>query len=149
MSSVLLLLLDDAVSAVRAANETFMPFARNTERVKADLISRGVDEAWEDESTVADVYFNRMSHAFGQGLWAEKPTLDGKDQNLAVDLFKFALRDVKAVVHSRSSNAVATLDNDDFYQFLGGSAIAARQVNSETPEVLVSDMRNSAGEGEE
>ncbi len=173
-----LLLIDDAVSAVRAANEDDSPFARNVAKVKATLIARGVDEeqagrlasvrifglatgtygsnieqitqadkAWNDEKTVADVYFNRMSHAFGQGMWGEKPTLDGKDLNLAGDLFKFALQDVKAVVHSRSSNTTASLDNDDFYQFLGGSALAARQVNGKTPEVLVSDLRNPKGPG--
>lgn len=176
--SVFLLLIDDAVSAVKAANEVDSPFARNVAKVKATLIARGVDDqqaerlasvrifglasgtygsnieritqadkAWNDEKTVADVYFNRMSHAFGQGLWAEKPTLDGKDLNLAGDLFKFALQDVKAVVHSRSSNTTASLDNDDFYQFLGGSALAARQVNGKTPEVLVSDLRNPKGPG--
>lgn len=173
-----LLLLDDAVTAVKTSREDDSPYARNFAKVKASLVFRGIDEAqadrlasvrifglasgtygtnveqitqvdkaWNDEKAVADVYVNRMSHAFGQGFWAEKPTLDGKDQALAGDLFRFALQDVKAVVHSRSSNTTASLDNDDFYQFLGGSALAVRQVIGKTPETLVTDLRNPKGGG--
>lgn len=93
----------------------------------------------EGEAQVADVYFKRMHHAFGQGLWGESAAdLPG----LAVDLFKGALREAQGVIHSRSSNVYATLDNDDFYQYLGGTAMAIRQVNGRTPEVLVTNMSN-------
>jgi len=91
----------------------------------------------QGERQVADVYFMRMHHAFGQGLWGDN-VQDRPD--LAVDLFKRALKGAQAVVHSRSSNIYATLDNDDFYQYLGGTAMAIRQVNGASPEVLVTNM---------
>lgn len=89
------------------------------------------------EEQVAGVYFMRMHHAFGQGLWGEAAN---DRPGLAVDLFKGALKGAQAAIHSRSSNIYATLDNDDFYQYLGGTALAIRQVNGETPEVLVTNM---------
>jgi len=86
---------------------------------------------------LSDVYFMRMHHAFGRGLWGES----AKDvPGLAVDLFKGALKGAQAAVHSRSSNVFAVLDGDDFYQYLGGTALAIRQVNGVTPEVYVTNM---------
>ena len=93
----------------------------------------------EGEAQVANVYFMRMHHAFGQGLWGESAA---DVPGLAVDLFKSALRGAQGAIHSRSSNIYATLDNDDFYQYLGGTAMAIRQVNGTTPDVLVTNMSN-------
>lgn len=106
-----------------------------------------LSNTWEGEEQVADVYFMRMSHAYGQGLWGGRVIEDGKvtrevAPQLAVDLFKLALKGAQAAIHSRSSNIYAALDNDDFYQYLGGTAMAIRQVNGATPEVLVTNMAN-------
>ncbi len=106
-----------------------------------------LSNTWDGEKQVADVYFMRMSHAYGQGLWGGRVIKDGKvtsevAPHLGVDLFKMALKGSEAAIHSRSSNIYATLDNDDFYQYLGGTAMAIRQVNGSTPEVLVTNMAN-------
>lgn len=91
------------------------------------------------EKKISDVYFMRMHHAFGQGLWGESA---GDTPGLGVALFRGALRGAQAAVHSRSSNVFAALDGDDFYQYLGGTAMAIRQVNGSTPEVYVTNMAN-------
>ncbi|WP_026224381.1 cobaltochelatase subunit CobN [Methyloversatilis thermotolerans] len=106
-----------------------------------------LSNTWDSEQQVADVYFMRMSHPFGQGMWGGRTIKDGKvvaelPRTLGVDLLKMALTGVQGAVHSRSSNIYATLDNDDFYQYLGGTAMAVRQVNGSTPEVLVTNMAN-------
>jgi cobaltochelatase CobN len=106
-----------------------------------------LSNTWQGEQQVADVYFMRMSHAYGQGLWGGRVIEDGKVMQqvapqLGVDLFRLALKGAEAAIHSRSSNIYATLDNDDFYQYLGGTAMAIRQVNGATPEVLVTNMAN-------
>ena len=93
----------------------------------------------EADEKLAGVYFMRMHHAFGQGLWGEDLT---DRPNLGVDLLRRGLADVQAVIHSRSSNIYAAMDGDDFYQYLGGTALAARVVNGRTPEVFVTDMAN-------
>ncbi|WP_342751037.1 cobaltochelatase subunit CobN [Termitidicoccus mucosus] len=100
------------------------------------------DKGWSDESQVADVFMNRMSHLFGQGFWGEDPAAAAKDPELAKHVFRLALKGSKGVIHSRSGAVYASLDIDDFYQYLGGTAMAIRQVDGKTPDVLVTDMSN-------
>jgi cobaltochelatase CobN len=94
--------------------------------------------AWQNEKEVADVFINRMSHPFGAGYWGD----DKADPGQRRELFKQALSGSKIALHSRSSNLFATLDNDDFFQYLGGTAMAIRSVDGKTPEVMVSDLSN-------
>lgn len=99
---------------------------------------------WRNESEIGDVYFKRVGHLFGQGFWGDAPTgpdTGGADGTaLAGEVFKMALKDVKAVLHSRSSNLFGTLDNMDLYQYLGGSALAVRQVNGASPETMLVNL---------
>ncbi len=101
--------------------------------------------SWEDEEEVAGVYFMRMGHLFGQGFWGNE-SVDGKtegvDKKTAKRLLKKALSGTKMSVHSLSSSVYATLDNDDFFQYLGGTALAVRTLDGESPELYVSDMSN-------
>lgn len=94
--------------------------------------------AWQNEKEVADVFINRMSHPFGAGYWGD----DKADPGQRRELFKQAISGSKIALHSRSSNLFATLDNDDFFQYLGGTAMAIRSVDGKTPEVMVSDLSN-------
>jgi cobaltochelatase CobN len=94
--------------------------------------------AWKNEKEVADVFINRMSHPFGAGYWGDENA--NPEQRRA--LFKQALSGSQIALHSRSSNLFATLDNDDFFQYLGGTAMAIRSVDGKTPEVMVSDLAN-------
>ncbi|GAA4439390.1 cobaltochelatase subunit CobN [Ravibacter arvi] len=108
-------------------------------------------DTWETENQVADVYFKRMSHLYGQGFWGDKPeTIDitlGK--GLSVAMMKKALSGTKALVHSRSSNVYGALDNDDFYQYLGGAALAIRSIDGNTPDVLVTNLSDPSQAGQE
>jgi cobaltochelatase CobN len=162
-------LLDKAVSAVRDLEEPDNAIRANVRRVEANLIAQGTEpelakriasvrlftppsgaygnglenvilagNTWSTETEVIDVYFRYNSHLFGQGFWGDQP--GGAEASQAV--FRSALKDVKAVLHSRSSNLYGTLDNDDVYQYLGGSAMAVRAVNGKTPETLLVDMGN-------
>ncbi|GGB85097.1 cobaltochelatase subunit CobN [Pseudoduganella buxea] len=99
--------------------------------------------AWQDEKQVADVFVNRMSHPFGNGYWGD----DAADPAQRRALFRQALSGSKIALHSRSSNLFATLDNDDFFQYLGGTAMAIRSVDGKTPDVIVSDLSNARRPG--
>ncbi|NOT19372.1 MAG: cobaltochelatase subunit CobN [Sideroxydans sp.] len=110
-----------------------------------------MSNTWKEEKEIADVYLTRMGNPFGQGFWggidvssSDGQPIAGKEipASLSVDLFKLALTDVKSTIHSRSTNTYAALDNDDFYQYLGGSAIALRAVNGTNAEVLVANFAN-------
>lgn len=105
------------------------------------------DRSWNEEKQVADVYFNRVGNLFGQGYWGEAPVEGEGGKALAQDVFRLALKGSQGVIHSRSSNVYGAIDIDDVYQHLGGAAMAVRQVDGKTPEVLVSDLSNpKAGE---
>ncbi|MBA3060788.1 MAG: cobaltochelatase subunit CobN, partial [Nitrospirae bacterium] len=105
-----------------------------------------LSNTWDNEKQVADVYFMRMSHMYGQGFWGDKVTSEElgvkSDEDVSLMLFKTALSGTKIAVHSRSGNVYATLDNDDFFQYLGGTAMAIRAVDGKTPEVYVTNMSN-------
>jgi cobaltochelatase CobN len=101
-----------------------------------------LSNAWQHEQQIADVFINRMSHPFGRGNWGSDLTKEHGDASLRRELFKQALSGRKIALHSRSSNLFATLDNDDFFQYLGGTALAIRSVDGKTPEVMVTDLSN-------
>ena len=94
--------------------------------------------SWNSEKQVIDVYFLRIGHLFGQGFWGSKEEKGADD--ISQTLLKNALSGSKMAVHSRSSNLYATLDNDDFFQYLGGTAMAIRAVDGKTPEVYVTNL---------
>ncbi len=101
-----------------------------------------LSNAWQNEQQVADVFINRMSHPFGQGNWGGETAGGQMDAELRREVFRQALSGSKIALHSRSSNLFATLDNDDFFQYLGGTALAIRSVDGKTPEVMVADLSN-------
>jgi len=101
-----------------------------------------LSNAWQNERQVADVFINRMSHPFGQGNWGGDNGTEEINPDLRRELFRQALSGSKIALHSRSSNLFATLDNDDFFQYLGGTAMAIRSVDGKTPEVMVTDLSN-------
>jgi cobaltochelatase CobN len=100
-----------------------------------------LSNVWHNEKQVAAVFINRMSHPFGQGYWGDDLE-SANDASLRHELFRQALSGSKIALHSRSSNLFATLDNDDFFQYLGGTALAIRSIDGKTPEVMVSDLSN-------
>ncbi|WP_407355794.1 cobaltochelatase subunit CobN [Methanolobus sp. WCC5] len=92
---------------------------------------------WEDESAIAELYLNKMGFAYGTDIWGMQIS----------ELLRENLRNVDASVHSDSSNLYDTLDNDDFYQYFGGLNLATRHVSGKTPDMYVSDTRNSEDSG--
>jgi len=164
-------LLDKAVSTARDQQEEDNLIRRNVEKTRKMLLEKGVPEdkaqrlasvriftepsgaygtnldkvivasnTWDNEKQVIDVYFMRMSHLYGQGFWGDSAEHGGK--KLGETLLKSALSGSKIAIHSRSSNVIATLDNDDFFQYLGGTAMAIRAVDGKSPEVYVTNMTN-------
>lgn len=90
--------------------------------------------AGQDARQVAGVFIDRMGHPFGSA--------DDGDEDQRRAAFRLALAGSKIALHSRSGNLFATLDNDDFVQSLGGTALAIRSIDGTTPEVLVADLSN-------
>jgi len=174
----LIKLLDDAVTLAKQQDEPDNFLRQHVAQAKAELIKQGVkadlaeklatvrlftvpsgaygtnlDKAiplsntWKDDKQLADMYFMRMSHLYGQGFWGDKT--DEKTPQLAVNLLKQALSGSKMVVHSRSSNVYATLDGNDFLQYMGGTAMAIRAVDGKSPETYVTNLSDPANAKQE
>jgi cobaltochelatase CobN len=173
----LMRLLDQAVDVVKGDTNADNPLMRHVAAARAELQAQGVAPAeaerlasvrlfsvpsgtygagldhviqqaqsWTNEQQVAGVFFNRMSHLFGQGFWGTRVAA-GTNGDLSPTILRLALKGAKGVIHSRSSNIYGAIDSDDFYQYLGGTALAVRQVNGHAAETLVTDLSNPrAGE---
>lgn len=90
-------------------------------------------ETWDNESELADLFIARMGNVYGRDVWGENYE----------DVFRQNLRDVDAGVHSDSSNLFGVIDNDDYYQYLGGLALAVRSLTGETPDLYVADLTSA------
>ncbi len=89
-------------------------------------------DTWENESDLADLFISRLANIYGQDVWGEN----------YVDVFKLNLADVDAAVHSDSSNLYGVIDNDDFYQYLGGLLLTVRVLTGETPDAYVANLED-------
>ncbi|MDW8135470.1 MAG: cobaltochelatase subunit CobN [Thermodesulfobacterium sp.] len=101
--------------------------------------------SWKSEKEVAEVYLKRISFIFGQGFWGEKMVIPEENQtkeNLNLWLFKNNLSGTKVALHSLSTSVFGTLDNDDFFQYLGGLTLAIRTIDGKSPEVMVTNLSN-------
>ncbi|MEM9897224.1 MAG: cobaltochelatase subunit CobN, partial [Bacteroidota bacterium] len=165
----LVLLLDKAVKLASQQDEVDNYVRKNTESQYKRLIEKGVKESmakalsevrifstpdgaygtgtntvidasgtWEDDQEVADVFMNRMHFPYSDAFWGDQPISD----SLLISLFKESLSGTKAVLHSRTSHLYASLDNDDFFQYLGGTALAIRSIDGKSPDVIVSNLTN-------
>lgn len=177
--SNLIKLLDEAVTVAKQQDEADNYLKQHIEHNKAALIKQGLNaeqaerlatvrlftvpsgaygtnldkaiplsNTWKDDKQLADMYFMRMSHLYGQGFWGDKSG-DDKTPELAVNLLKQALSGSKMVVHSRSSNVYATLDGNDFLQYMGGTAMAIRAVDGKSPETMVTNLSDPANAKQE
>ncbi|GAA5314947.1 MAG: cobaltochelatase subunit CobN [Candidatus Pelagadaptatus aseana] len=116
-------------------------FSNETGNYGTGLASATLDSgSWGDDSKMTDVYMNRMGFWFGKDAkrWSEKV------EN--VDLYKQVLSGTDGVIFSRSSNLYALLTNDDPFQYFGGIAQAVRQIDGQTPEMFVSNLRKAGAE---
>lgn len=116
----------DRRAGVRIFDEPPGTYNLNTSRIAS------ASGSWDSDIGMANDYINKMGHGFGNGFWGEPMQ----------DTFKLALDGVEKVVHSSSTMLYGALDNDDFFMYMGGLAAAARLVNGENPELMVTNTRN-------
>jgi cobaltochelatase CobN len=93
---------------------------------------------WDDTDVIAQLFIDRMGNAYGQDVWGKS----------AADLFEMNLADVEVTMHSRSSNLYGVIDNDDFFQYLGGLNLAVTYASGGyTPDSYVTNLREVGDEG--
>jgi cobaltochelatase CobN len=87
-------------------------------------------DTWDDESELAALFISRMSNIYGLDEWGVNYE----------DVFTLNLEGVDTAMHSDTSNLYGLIDNDDYYSYMGGLALAVRSLTGETPDMYISDL---------
>ncbi len=99
-------------------------------------------DTWENDSKLGNLFIDRMSYIYGDGIWSSKLS-SGEDLSLhQKDLLRTNLAGVEAAAHHTNSNLYGFIDNDDVYQYLGGISLAVRTVTGKAPDLYVTDAKD-------
>lgn len=101
----------------------------------------GKEDRAAGDKKLAELYLGRMQYAYGpdEKEWGSLPT--GAAQS--VNLYAENLKGVQAALLSRSSNLYGMLTTDDPFQYLGGIGLAVRHLSGKSPELYISNLRES------
>jgi len=93
---------------------------------------------WDKEGKLADLYLARMQYAYGTDMksWGTKLS--------ELNLYAENLKGVQAAALSRTSNLYGMLTTDDPFQYLGGVSLAVRHLTGKSPELYISNLRETA-----
>lgn len=141
----------------------------NAQKVKSELVAAGIDQdeaqylstvrifsnesgnygsglgdatiasdSWETDAKLADLYLSRMSYFYGDdnSRW-------GKQAPQNINLFSRQLSGTDIALFSRSSNTFGMLSSDDPFQYFGGLALAVRNIDGQSPEMYISNLRDA------
>lgn len=165
----LLALLQGAVNKVAALeSEADNPLVKNNAEIIKALLAKGIEPgrakrlarvrmfgnesgvygtmlpeatvasgAWDKDESLAKTYLSRMSYLFG----TDPDTRNVKLED--VNLYAEALKGTKAAVLSRSSNNHGIVSIDHPFEYLGGIGLAVRHLTGQSPELFISDLRNT------
>lgn len=157
-----------AIEKIAVLKEEFNFVWRNSQRIKGELIAEGVeaDEAeylstvrvfsnasgnygsgvedavfssdtWETDDKIADLYLSRMGYFYGSdnSRWGQKVK--------NVDLYAKQLSGTDVAVFSRSSNVYGMISSDDPFEYFGSLALAIRNLDGASPEMVISNLRDA------
>lgn len=167
-----MLMIAKAIKQVAELKEDNNSIYLNTLKLKESLLAEGVDaeeaeylstvrlfsnasgsygsglastalasDTWETDSKLADLYLNRMGYAFGSDVKRWSDNVEG--------LYSKALSGTDAVLFSRSSNLYGMNTSDDPFQYFGGMALAIRNIDGASPQMLISNLREKNEERSE
>lgn len=88
--------------------------------------------SWKDRKELAQVYIDRIGHAY---------TADGSSEAQQQTL-RDNLRTVRNTYLGRSSNLYGLMDNNDAFDYLGGLSLAVETLSGHVPESHVADHSN-------
>ncbi len=104
-------------------------------------------DSWEDDSKIADNYLATMGFYFGSdnSRWGKKVgTVTGPDgQEQEVNLYAQQLSGTDVALFSRSSNVYGMITSDDPYEYFGSLALAVRNIDGQSPEMMISNLRDA------
>ena len=166
-----MLLLAKAIKDIAELKEESNSVYKNAQALKAELLEKGSSEedalylssvrifsnetgaygtgldgatlatdTWEQDDKLADLYMARMGYAFGADAsrWSEKV-----DEKTVGNLYGKVLSGTDGVIFSRSTNLYGMITSDDPFQYFGGIALAVRNLDGESPEMYISNLRKT------
>ncbi|MEZ0343816.1 MAG: cobaltochelatase subunit CobN [Caldimicrobium sp.] len=95
---------------------------------------------WKNEKEVAQVYIKRLSFLYGQGFWGEDLREISNSSQIREYIFSKNLSKIEIALHSRATQVFATLDNDDYFQYLGGLALAIKALDGKSPSIFITNL---------
>lgn len=159
-------MLAKAIKELSALKEAGNSIWDNTQKVKAQLEAEGVDaeeaeylssvrifsntmgdygsgvdgpimasDTWDDDKKIAENYLATMGHYFGTDTsrWGQK--IDG--------LYAKQLSGTDIALFARSSNLYGMITSDDPFEYFGSLALAVRNIDGKSPEMMISNLRNA------
>lgn len=88
---------------------------------------------WEDESELAEGYFNNMCAMYGdEENWGA----------MSANVMKSAFVNTEMIVQPRQSNTWGPLSLDHVYEFTGAMSLAVKEVTGKEPRSVMADYRN-------
>lgn len=122
-------------SAIAFANARVFAPAPNAYSPSIQFLAKSGDQRG-DEARMADLFLNRMSHAYGAGLYGAAAKTE----------FQSQLRTLDAAVLSRSGAVNSLLDNPMPAGFLGGLDLATRAVRGRGTQLLITTLKDQGEE---
>ena len=103
-------------------------------------------QGWDSDSAVdkiAELYIFRMANMYTINNAGDIVFLGNFGK-----VFEMNLKGIEIVTNSRSSNLYGILDNDDFFQYVGGMSVAVQRLdpNKKPPQVQIVNLRVSGKE---
>lgn len=101
----------------------------------------GKEDRAAGEQKLAGLYLSRMQYAYGpdEKEWGSLPAGAAQGMNLYAE----NLKGIDAALLSRSSTLYGMLTTDDPFQYLGGVSLAVRSLGGKSPELYISNLRDS------
>lgn len=165
--------LAKAVKQVAQLKEDSNPIWRNSQKVKQELLEQGVSEddaeylstvrvfsnqsgdygsgtgelswasdKWDTDAVIAENYMNKMGYYFGddRSRWGKKITDKNGDN---INLYGKQLSGTDIALFSRSSNVFGMLSSDDPFEYFGSLALAVRNLDGKSPEMVIANLRDA------
>jgi len=141
----------DAAAAARAGQTRI--FSSESGRYGTGLDDAALaTDTWktpaEGDRKLAALYLGRMQFAYGpdEAEWG-RAGAGAAPGGRGVNLYAEHLKGTEAAVLARSSNLYGMLTTDDPFQYLGGLALAVRQLDGKAPELYISNLRGTGAGG--
>ncbi|EWH08112.1 cobN/magnesium chelatase family protein [Catenovulum agarivorans DS-2] len=160
-------MLAKAIKELSELREDNNPIWKNSQKVKSELLAEGMSEddaeylssvrifsntfgdygsgvdepimqsdTWETDKKIADNYLATMGKHFGadKNRWGQE----------VANLYAKQLSGTDIALFARSSNLYGMITSDDPFEYFGSLALAVRNIDGKSPEMLISNLRNTS-----